>query len=103
MCCCPLWSNSTSFNVTKWKFNYISVLCRLLCIRMPHSASEMFVTHGIRSFSELLLKFIYNFSERMSNSRNSILKTCLSPTIFIFSLIRRWWRSVIILIIVNFI
>ena len=39
---------------------------------MPYSASEMFVTHGIPSFYELLRKFIYNFSERIRSSRNSI-------------------------------
>ena len=38
-----------------------SVLPRLLCIRMPYSASAMFVTHGIPSFYELLRKSIYNF------------------------------------------
>ena len=95
MYCCPLWFNSTSSSVKKLKCSYNSVLCRLLCIRMPYSASAMFVTHGIPSFYELLSKCIYNFSERISSSSNSIIKACLSPIIFIFSPIRRWWRSVL--------
>ena len=95
MYCCPLWFNSTSSSVKKLKCSYNSVLSRLLCIRMPYSASAMFVTHGILSFYELLRKCIYNFSERISSSSNSIIKACLSPIIFIFSPIRRWWRSVL--------
>ena len=95
MYCCPLWFNSTSSSVKKLKCSYNSVLRRLLCIRMPYSASAMFVTHGIPSFYELLRKCIYNFSERISSSSNSIIMACLSPIIFIFSPIRRWWRSVL--------
>ena len=67
MYCCPLWCNSTSSSVKKLKCSYNSVLRRLLCIRMPYSASAMFVTHGIPSFHELLRKCIYNFSERISS------------------------------------
>ena len=95
MYCCPLWFNSTSSSVKKLKCRYNSVLRRLLCIRMPKSASAMFVTHGIPSFYKLLRNCIYNFSERITSSRNSIIMACLSPVTFIFSHIRRWWRSVL--------
>ena len=95
MYCCPLWFNFTSSSVKKLKCSYNSVLRHLLCIRMPYSASAMFVTHDIPSFYELLRKCIYNFSERISSSSNSIIKACLSPIIFIFSPIRCWWRSVL--------
>ena len=95
MYCCPLWFNSTSSSVKKLKCSYKSVLRRLLCIRMPYSASAMFVTHGIPSFYELLCTCIYNLSERISSSRNFIIKACLSPIVFIFSPIRRWWQSVL--------
>ena len=42
-------------------------------VRMTYSASAMFVAHGIPSFYELLRKCIYNFSERISSSSNSIM------------------------------
>ena len=95
MYCCLLWINSTSSSAKKLKFSYNSVLRRLLCIRTPYNANAMLVTHGILSFYDLLRKCIYNFSERISSSSNSIIKTFLSPIIFIFSPIRRWWRSVL--------
>ena len=60
---------------------------------MPYTASAMFVTHDIPSFYELFRKCIYNFSERISSSSNSIIKACLSPIIFIFSPIRRWYHT----------
>ena len=85
MYCYPLWFNSTSSIVKKWKCSYNSVLRRLLCIRMPYSASAMFVSHGILSFYDLL-----QFFERISSSRNSIIKACLSPILFIFSSVRPW-------------
>ena len=44
MYCCPLWFNSTSSSVKKFKCSYDCVLRRLLCIRMPYSANAMFVT-----------------------------------------------------------
>ena len=59
MCCCPLWFNSTSSSVKKLRCSYNSVLRRLLCTRMPHSASAMFVTHGIPSFYELNVSTIF--------------------------------------------
>ena len=83
--CCPLWFNSTSSSIKKLKNSYNSVLRRLLCIRMPYIASEMFVSCGIPSFYELLRKFFFDFSERISKNTNSIIEACLSPKVCIFS------------------
>ena len=55
----------------------------------------MFVTHGIPSFSELLRKCIYDFSQRISFSSNSIIMACLAPSVFIHPPVRQWWRSVL--------
>ena len=60
------------------------MLRRLLCIRMPYSASEMFVSCGISSFYELLRKCIFDFSERICKNINSIIEACLSPNVYIF-------------------
>ena len=95
MYCCPLWFNSTSSSIKKLKSSYNSVLRRLLCIRMPYSASEMFVSCGIPSFYELLRRCIFDFSERINRNANSIIEACLSPKVYIFSPIRQWWRSVL--------
>ena len=73
MYCCPVWFNSTSSSVNKLICSYNSVLRRLLCIRMPYSASGIFVTHGILSFYELFRKCIYNFTERIKNCGNPII------------------------------
>ena len=84
MYCCPLWFNSTPSNIKKLKSSYNSVLRRLLCIRMPYSASEMFVSCGIPSFYELLHKCIFDFSERISKNTNSIIEACVSPKYIFF-------------------
>ena len=94
--CCPLWFNSTFSSIKKRKASYNGVLRRLLLIAKPYvSASEMFVTHNIPSFYELLRKCIYSFRERISHSANKIIKACLSPIVFIHSPIRQWLRSVL--------
>ena len=95
MYCSPLWFNSTSSSIKKLKTSYNGALRRLLLIKKPYSASTMFVTHGIPSFFELLRKFIYNFSQRISLSSNSIIVACLAPSVFIHSPVRQWWRSVL--------
>ena len=61
MYCCPVWFNSISSSAKKLICSYNSVL------------RAMFVTLGIPSFYELLRKCIYNFSERISSSRNFII------------------------------
>ena len=55
----------------------------------------MFLTHGIPSFSELLRKCIYDFSQRISLSSNSIIMACLAPSVFIHPPVRQWWKSVL--------
>ena len=81
--------------IKKLKTSYNGSLRRLLLIKKPYSASTMFVTHGIPSFFELLRKCIYNFSQRISLSSNSIIVACLAPSVFIHSPVRQWWRSVL--------
>ena len=53
----------------------------------------MLVTHGIPSFYKLLRKRIYNFSQRISLSSNSIITACLAPSVFTHLQIRQWWKS----------
>ena len=55
----------------------------------------MFVTHGNLSLSELLRKCIFNFSQQITLSSNSIITACMTPTVFIYSPIRQWWGSVL--------
>ena len=65
-----------SSSIKKLKASYNGVLRRPLLIVKPYSASEMFVTHNIPSFYELLRKCIYSFRERISHSANKIIKAC---------------------------
>ena len=95
MYCSPIWFNSTSSSIKKLKTSYNGALRRLLLIKKPYSASTMFVTHGIPYFFELLRKCIFNFSQRISLSSNSIITACMTPTVFIHSPMRQWWRSVL--------
>ena len=90
--CCQLWFNSTKRSLIKLSTSYStgSVVCRLLCISKPYSATNMFVSRSIPSFAELLCKSIYNFKTRIEFSSNSIITASLSPLIYVSSLVCKW-------------
>ena len=54
MYCSQLWFNSTKNSLRKLRTSYNTVLRRLLCISLPYSAGEMFVSRGILTFDELM-------------------------------------------------
>ena len=51
-------------------------------IVMLYSVREMFVTHNIPLFYELLCKCVYRFSERKSHSANKIIKVFIARRIY---------------------
>ena len=53
--CCQLWFNSTKSNLKKLSTSHNSVLCRLLGICKPYSASKMFVSRGIPTFAYFIV------------------------------------------------
>ena len=90
MYCSQLWFNSTKDSLRKLRTSYNTVLRRLLCISLPYSASQMFVSRGILTFDELLRKSVYNFAKRIERSTNAIISSCLSASIYLYSPIREW-------------
>ena len=97
MYCSQLWFNSTKDSLRKLRITYNTVLRRLLCISLPYSASQMFVSRGILTFDELLRKSVYNFAKRTERSTNAIISSCLSASIYLYSPIREWWNSLLYL------
>ena len=95
--CSQLWFNSTKDSLRKLRTSYNTVLHRLLCISLPYSASQMFVSQGILTFDELLCKPLYNFANRIERSTNAIIYSCLSASIYLYSPIRKWWNSLLYL------
>ena len=77
--------------------SYNTVLRRLLCISLPYSASQMFVSQGILTFDELLRKSVNNFAKRIERSTNAIIFSCLSASIYLYFPIREWWNSLLYL------
>ena len=92
-----LWFNSTKDSLRKLRTSYNTVLRTLLCISLPYSASQMFVSRGIPTFDELLHKSVYNFAKRIEHSTNAIMSSCLSAPISLYSPIRKWWNSLLYL------
>ena len=66
--------------------SYNTIVRRLLCISLPYSASQMFVSPGIPTFDELLRKSVYNFAKRIERSTNAIISSCLSASIVVVTL-----------------
>ena len=88
--CCQLWFNSTMSSLKKLSTSYSSVLGRLLGICKPYSASKMFVSRGIQTFTELLRTSIYRFTQRIEHSSNCIISATLLPLMYISSPIQKW-------------
>ena len=60
---------------------YIKILChyKILCIY---------------SFPVLFVPAIYRHADCVSKNPNSIIVVCITPIVYIHSLIRQWWESV---------
>ena len=61
MYCSTMWYNGTVTAMRKLRIAYNNSLCRLLGIPKYNSASEMFVQLNIKSFGELLRKYVFCF------------------------------------------
>ena len=67
-----------------------SAIRNLLLIKKPYSESTMFITYGIPSFYKLIRTSIYKFADRVSKNSISIIMACMTPIVYIHSLIRQW-------------
>ena len=84
--CSQLWFNSTKDSLRKLRTSYNTVLCRLLCISLPYSASQMFVSRRILTFAELLRKSVYNFAKRIEHKCYYLfLFICIHLLVFPYS------------------
>jgi len=93
--CGPLWYNSTKTAMKRLKIAYNNSLRRLLGIPKYCSASEMFVCLNIRSFDEMLRKYVLSFKSRIIASKNSLLICIINSPITLFSSIWAWWSSIL--------
>ena len=65
-----MWYNGTVTAMRKLRISYNNSLRRLLGIPKYNSASEMFVQLNIKSFGELLRKYVFCFINRLTVSDN---------------------------------
>ena len=80
-----MWYNKTVTAARKLRIAYNISLRRLFGIPKYNSASEMFVQLNIKSFGELLRKYVFCFTNRLIFSDNSILASMCDSSVPIFS------------------
>ena len=97
MYCSTMWYNGTVTAMRKLKIAYNNSLRRLLGIPKYNSASEMFVQFNIKSFGELLRKYVFYFINMLTVSDNSILASICGSSVPIFSDIWNWWHDIVAL------
>ena len=97
MYCSTMWYNGTVTAMRKLRIAYNNSLRRLLGIPKYNSASEMFVQLNIKSFGELLRKYVFCFINRLTISDNSILVSICDSSVPIFSNIWNWWYDIVAL------
>ena len=74
-----MWYNGTVTAMRKLRLSYNNNNRRLLGIPKYNSAREMFVQLNIKSFGELLRKYVFCFIDRLTLSDNSILVSIVTP------------------------
>ena len=97
MYCSTMWHNGTVTAMKKIRIAYNNSLRRCLGIPKYNSASEMFVQHNIKSFGELLRKYVFCFINRLILSHNSILASISDSSVPILSKIWNWWYDIVAL------
>ena len=80
-----MWYNRTVTAIKKLRIAYDNSLRKLLGIPKYNSASERFVQLNIKSFGELLRKYVVCFINRLTVSDNSILVSICDSSVPIFS------------------
>ena len=79
------------------RISNINSLRRLLDIPKYNSASEMFVQLNMKSYGELLRKYVFCFINRLILSDNSILASICDASVPIFSKNWNWWYNIVAL------
>ena len=73
--------------------NYNNIMRKLEGVPLMSSASQMFATRNVKSFSELLRGAAYGMMQRVINSGNTLVIKLLSSNVFLNSpFFRLWWK-----------
>ena len=92
---CSLWSRYKKSTISRLRVCYNSIMRRLLGLPPWASASQMFVTLGVRSFQETYRVLIYSLMIRIDSSLNSVISSLSCSDAFLMSTIRKFWREVL--------
>jgi len=91
MYCASLWTNFSECMKRKLIIGHNNSLRFLLGLPRWSSASNMFVNYNVFSFDVIMRKYVFSMMRRISNSKNSILKSLWNSDIHVNShIISRW-------------
>ena len=85
--CSQFWVQVTKKNMQKMIVSYNNGLRRLLSLPSRNSASEMFVSLGIPSFSEMHRNYIKSIMTHIECSENMLVYYCFSN----LTVIKKFW------------
>ena len=92
--CISLWSHFHTAFLNKMKVMYNNAFRNIMGLAYNCSASNMFVSHRVLSFKELLRKSMYSLLSRLKVSENSLVQSILgSDLLFNSDLLRLWYRQ----------
>ena len=93
MYCAQLWCNFTKKTMQKLRVAYNNCLRRFLGFPRFCSASGMFVSNNIRSFDEVIRKYIVSFRNRIEISANKLIKGINSTNLLLVSSLTKSWYN----------
>jgi len=83
--CCQEWASYSKSSYKKLSVEYNNVFRALFKLDRRCSVSQNFLNKNIGCFNILMRKAIYRYRSCLFQSKNSLVKACLSPHFFIYS------------------
>ena len=93
--CSSLWSTYRVSVLYRLKVTYNTIMRRLAGVPPWHSAAQMFVELGVRSFGEVLRSVSYSLMERADVSQNGLLSVLRNSDASTVSLQRQRWTALL--------
>ena len=92
---CALWTRYKKSTLDRLRVCYNKIMRQLVGLPPWHSASNMFVGLGVRSFQETQRILIYSLYDRVNNSANIILENLRVSDAFAMSNVMRNWNTLL--------
>ena len=92
---CQLWCSMFQYSWSKLRIAYNDAFRHLLHEPRWCSASSLFVSHNVVTFTALVRKLVHTFWRSLQNSSNTLISSAMNSDLRIRSLLLKKWQSIL--------